>query len=88
MSLDSNVIFASTAAAIPATVAAWASLRNGRRVKTNSGRTLGQHVEDIAVTLNRHLEEDEEQFEEQRISRLADRLLLDQLVTKAIERDT
>ncbi len=43
--LDPNIALGSLLVAIPATIAAIATLRTNRNIKTNHGRTIGQHVE-------------------------------------------
>jgi hypothetical protein len=48
--LDANTLLIAAIAAVPATIAALASLRNGRALRTPSKATIGRQVEDALQT--------------------------------------
>lgn len=50
-----EIVLAALVAAVPATIAAWASLKSAKRVKTSNGKTL-------AVLMEAHIEQDAESF--------------------------
>jgi len=45
-------------------VIVWQNNQLGRRTKTNHGKTLGQHVEDLGTVLAAHTVQDAENFGE------------------------
>jgi hypothetical protein len=45
--METGYVVAAAIAAGPATIAAWSSLRTSRKVKTNHGKNIGTHVEDL-----------------------------------------
>jgi len=58
-------------AAVPATIAAWATFKTNRLVRTNHGKTIGEHVERVGDNLNelnrafdRHTYDDLKRFDE------------------------
>jgi len=73
--LDLNIVLPSVLVAIPATIAAVASLHNGRKIRTNHGSTIGEHVEKqvdavavLTADLAAHTEQDLENFRQIRIA--------------------
>lgn len=76
--IDVTVILSALFVAIPATVAAWSSLVNGRAMKTNHGKRPGEYLEegaiaavethsrigDLEVALTQHMANDNENFTE------------------------
>lgn len=69
--VDPNVLIPATLVAIPATIGAWAALRNGRQLHTNHGKTIGRHVEDLGDDLGdlsrafaRHEADDARRFDQ------------------------
>lgn len=65
------VIIAALIAIIPASVAAIASLRTNRKIKTNHGKDIGQHVEAL-VEWAGEMSEWAEHHTEQDASQMAD----------------
>lgn len=61
-----SIVIAAVIAAIPATMAAWSSMKTNRRIKTNHGKSIGQHVEDAADEAKLVREELESYKQEQR----------------------
>lgn len=47
--IDMTVILSAMFVAIPATIAAWSSLTNGRAMKTNHGKRPGEYLEEGAI---------------------------------------
>jgi len=69
--VDFTIIGAALIAAVPATIAALATFKTNRLVRTNHGKTLGEHVERIGDNLNelnrafdRHSDDDARRFDE------------------------
>ena len=58
------VVAAAFIASVPATLAAVASWKTNRRIKTNHGKSIGQHVEQIGADLAAHTKQDAAQFSE------------------------
>jgi len=77
--LDLNIVLPSVLVAIPATIAAAASLHNARKIRTNHGSTIGEHVENqgvdllaVRTDLLSHTEQDQRNFDSS--SRRADQI--------------
>jgi len=69
--LDLNIVLPSVLVAIPATIAAAASLHNARKIRTNHGSTIGEHVENqgeavaaLTEDLAAHTAQDQRNFSE------------------------
>lgn len=69
--VDLGIIVAAICAAVPATIAAWAALSNGRQMRTNNGMKPGQYIEathermgELEHALTAHLEADTANFAE------------------------
>ena len=46
--VDPNVVLPAVFVAIPATIAAWGAIRNGRALKTTNGKSVGEYAEATA----------------------------------------
>jgi len=69
--IDLTIIAAALIAAVPATIAALATFKTNRLVRTNHGRTIGEHIERVGDNLNelnrafdRHTYDDLRRFDE------------------------
>ena len=68
--MDFNLLVSALLVAVPATIAALASLTAARRTKTSNGKTLGQQVEingemldELDALLAEHIEQDQDNFQ-------------------------
>ena len=50
---DWDVTIGAIAVFIPAMLTVWLQLRTGRKLKTNHGKTIGEHVEAVGVEVKR-----------------------------------
>jgi hypothetical protein len=55
LSNETALIIVATIAAVPACIAAWASMTTARRTKTTNGRKLGKLTEDMNRKLDSHI---------------------------------
>jgi len=63
---DPNVTIGAIAVFVPAMTTVWLQLRTGRKLKTNHGKTIGEHVEEAALevkALNARLDMLDSRFE-------------------------
>lgn len=59
-----EIVVAAVIAAVPATIAAVSSAKTNRRIRTNHGKNIGQHVEDLGSLLAQHTIQDAANFAE------------------------
>jgi hypothetical protein len=79
------LVQAAIVTAVPATIAAIASIRTNRQIRTNHGKNIGQYVEDLSAWAEHHTLQDAEHFAE---IREALGLPPKPYVTREVERDT